>query len=233
MYGCEHYLRRCQIYTDCCDKFYSCIHCHNEDNDLDHVIEKKDINLIKCTSCGFIQDLKKRCEECNTLFGEYFCEICKLFDDTPKQIVHCDECGICRVSLGKKLFHCKKCSMCGFSKHTKCYDVTDCPICCDPLWNSIKNATQTKCGHWIHGDCLNELLKNDYKCPTCQKSIIDINLLEKIIDPQVEANVMPDDIKNTKVTIYCRDCEKKTYDKELNLVAMKCDYCRSYNTVRE
>lgn len=44
--------------------------------------------------------MSKQCinEKCKTVFGRYFCETCKFFDDDPtKDIYHCDKCKICRI----------------------------------------------------------------------------------------------------------------------------------------
>lgn len=38
---------------------------------------------------------QQRCEGCQSLFGEYYCGVCHLFDRDKKQY-HCDDCGICR-----------------------------------------------------------------------------------------------------------------------------------------
>lgn len=42
---------------------------------------------------------QQRCEGCHSLFGEYYCGICHLFDRDKKQY-HCAECGICRYVRG-------------------------------------------------------------------------------------------------------------------------------------
>lgn len=42
---------------------------------------------------------QQRCEGCHSLFGEYYCGICHLFDRDKKQY-HCTECGICRYVRG-------------------------------------------------------------------------------------------------------------------------------------
>lgn len=42
---------------------------------------------------------QQRCEGCDNLFGEYYCDICHLFDRDKKQY-HCGECGICRCLGG-------------------------------------------------------------------------------------------------------------------------------------
>lgn len=230
MYGCKHYLRKCSIYAECCKKTYQCIHCHNIDNN--HDIQSIDIKNIVCDECGKKQKPKEKCEDCYIYFGDYFCEKCIIFDDTKnKEIVHCNDCGICRVTYGKKLYHCDKCNMCAFSKHEKCYKIGDCPICCESLHKSINSATLTKCNHWIHNKCLEELLKKDYKCPICMKTVIPIDILEKIMDLQVNSYILPDDYKNMDVNIKCIDCEEKSIAK-FHIVAMKCPKCRSYNTIK-
>ena len=42
------------------------------------------------------KQVKKDCEKCEVVFGNYFCGICRLFDDNDKKQFHCDKCGICR-----------------------------------------------------------------------------------------------------------------------------------------
>lgn len=80
---------------------------------------------------------QQRCEGCDSLFGEYYCGICHLFDRDKKQY-HCPECGICRCVRGgrapravprgghrprpdafllrigpkEEFFHCSKCNLC-------------------------------------------------------------------------------------------------------------------------
>lgn len=38
---------------------------------------------------------QQTCEQCHVQFGEYYCDICHLFDKDKKQY-HCQPCGICR-----------------------------------------------------------------------------------------------------------------------------------------
>ena len=46
------------------------------------------------------------------LFFQYFCGICKLFDNTDKQQFHCDGCRLCRVGGKENYYHCETCQMC-------------------------------------------------------------------------------------------------------------------------
>lgn len=229
---CSHYDRKCLVYTECCDKYYPCIHCHNNDiTNLCDDITKNNINYIKCIDCNTKQDIVNQCIKCEIIFGKYFCKICKLYDNNiEKGIIHCDKCGICRVSKGKELFHCDNCNICSFAKHTdiKCTTLSDCPICCYSLWDSIDEPMQTKCNHWIHKCCFYELLKKDYKCPVCKKSLIEISKLEEIFDAEKNNYEIPEELKETKLEIICNDCLK------INTVNFnffnKCPDCKSYNT---
>ena len=40
--------------------------------------------------------MQKACEKCDTEFGWYFCEKCRLYDDEDKGQFHCEGCGLCR-----------------------------------------------------------------------------------------------------------------------------------------
>ncbi|KAF3683647.1 putative lipase-like [Capsicum annuum] len=93
-YGCVHYRRRCRIRAPCCNEVFDCRHCHNEAMSLlrnifdRHELVRHDVKQVAhvCTNCG-------------VNMGEYFCEVCKFYDDDiDKGQFHCDDCGIC--SLG-------------------------------------------------------------------------------------------------------------------------------------
>ena len=80
------------------------------------------------------------CKNCKIVFGEYYCEKCKYFDnDTSKEQFHCDECGICRVGGRENYFHCETCGCClphGLKDKHKCLQNTlksECPICLEDM----------------------------------------------------------------------------------------------------
>ncbi|KAK1256796.1 hypothetical protein QJS04_geneDACA020117 [Acorus gramineus] len=56
-YGCKHYSRRCKIRAPCCNEIFGCRHCHNDST------------------------VTKVCSNCGVNMGEYFCDICKFYDD--------------------------------------------------------------------------------------------------------------------------------------------------------
>ncbi|XP_047157925.1 E3 ubiquitin-protein ligase MIEL1-like isoform X2 [Vigna umbellata] len=212
-YGCKHYRRRCRIRAPCCNELYSCRHCHNE------------------------ATVAQVCTNCGVRMGEYFCSICKFFDDeTGKEHFHCDDCGICRVGGRENFFHCKKCGSCysnGLRDNHLCVENSmrhHCPICYEYLFDSLKDTAVMKCGHTMHSECYHEMIKRDqYCCPICSKSVIDMSRTWKRIDEEIEATVMPEDYQNRKVWILCNDCNDTT-EVYFHIIGHKCGHCNSYNT---
>ncbi|KAG6435165.1 hypothetical protein SASPL_100034 [Salvia splendens] len=83
-HGCDHYRRRCKLKAPCCDQIFTCRHCHNE-------------ATVVCAICNTEQQVSNLCSNCGVKFGEYFCNICKFYDDDiSKNQFHCNDCGICR-----------------------------------------------------------------------------------------------------------------------------------------
>ncbi|XP_047336146.1 E3 ubiquitin-protein ligase MIEL1-like [Impatiens glandulifera] len=89
-----------------------------------------------------------------------------------------------------------------------------CPICYEYLFDSLKDTTVMRCGHTMHCECYDEMIKHEkYCCPICSKSVIDMSRAWKKIDEEIEATVMPEDYRNKKVWILCNDC--KRYNRSL------------------
>ena len=106
--GCQHYKRNVKLQCVACKKWYTCRFCHDEVEDH-HLIRHKTENML-CMICGHPQPAAAFCEKCDEQAAQYFCEVCKLWDnDSKKSIYHCADCGICRIGqgLGKDFFHCK------------------------------------------------------------------------------------------------------------------------------
>nr|ACU19684.1 unknown [Glycine max] len=86
-YGCKHYRRRCRIRAPCCNELYFCRHCHNEatsmlSNPFDrHELVRQDVQHVVCSVCDTEQPVAQVCTNCGVRMGEYFCNICKFFDD--------------------------------------------------------------------------------------------------------------------------------------------------------
>ncbi|RDY11070.1 E3 ubiquitin-protein ligase MIEL1, partial [Mucuna pruriens] len=157
-----------------------------------HELVRQDVKKIVCSVCDTEQPVAQVCTNCGVRMGEYFCNICKFFDDDiEKQVFHCDDCGICRVGGRDNFFHCKKCG--------SCYSVTlrdkhlcvensmrhHCPICYEYLFDSLKDTIVMKCGHTMHHECYLEMVKHDkYCCPICSKSVFDMSKTWKRIDEE-------------------------------------------------
>lgn len=234
-HGCKHYERYCQILSPCCSKWYSCRHCHNENES--HEIDRYKIKKIKCNICHTEQPVSQKCLGCGLDFARYFCGICNFFDDGKnKSIFHCEKCGLCRIGPKEDVFHCDKCGCClnieMKDKHT-CLEKrnhSNCPICLEDLFTSILGYTILKCGHSIHPKCFKEMLKNgSYKCPLCQKLTVDLD--DTLLEKEIENTPMPDEYKNIKVKILCNECNTKS-ETLFHFYGMKCSNCKSFNTQR-
>ena len=106
--GCQHYRRNVKLQCFTCKKWYTCRFCHDEVED--HHLIRRDTENMLCMLCGHPQPAAHDCRKCGVQTAQYYCEICKLWDnDGKKSIYHCNDCGICRIGqgLGKDFFHCK------------------------------------------------------------------------------------------------------------------------------
>lgn len=106
--GCQHYMRNVKLQCFTCKKWYTCRFCH--DMVEDHQLVRRDTENMLCMLCGHAQPAAQSCRNCEEQSAQYFCDICKLWDnDGKKSIYHCNDCGICRIGqgLGKDFFHCK------------------------------------------------------------------------------------------------------------------------------
>ena len=106
--GCVHYHRNVKLECHTCKKWYTCRFCHDEVED--HALIRRDTENMLCMLCGHAQPAGQNCRNCEQQTAQYYCDICKLWDnDSKKSIYHCDDCGICRIGqgLGKDFFHCQ------------------------------------------------------------------------------------------------------------------------------
>ena len=77
----------------------------------------------------------KECTQCGLLFGQYFCAVCRLYDDTDKGQFHCEKCGLCRVGGSENFFHCDTCGFCLTASMRETHacrlqaSKNNCPVC--------------------------------------------------------------------------------------------------------
>lgn len=212
---CSHYDKSCSKFKfECCNIIDPCKRCHIERNCTD--IEKKCSNIksikishITCIKCNLEQEPSQYCSnpECKIKFSNSYCKICQIW--THKQnIFHCNDCGICRIGTEETLFHCYDCGIC-FDKSTKqshqCSNSNQnkiskwtnglCVICNESTFNSLFKPIILPCSHFIHEKCYSQYLQqNNYKCPHCKKSIIDLTTQWNFIRSQIKLYPIPNEM---------------------------------------
>ncbi|XP_021343549.1 RING finger and CHY zinc finger domain-containing protein 1-like [Mizuhopecten yessoensis] len=236
--GCQHYKRKCALVSPCCKKVYTCRVCH--DDEENHQLMRQEVQEVKCLLCEKVQKVAETCENenCLTVFGTYFCEKCRLYDDDNKKQFHCDKCGLCRVGGEENYFHCDTCGVClakELKNAHKCIEQasrSNCAICLEDLHTSRIAAHIPPCGHLIHYACFKEMLKTgNYACPTCNQSMVKMDNVWEHIDDEIAHTPMPEEYKDYIVQILCRDCHKES-SILFHVLGLKCQECGSYNTCR-
>jgi len=235
--GCAHYKRQCQLLAPCCDTFYACRFCHDEarlegerDPRKAHALDRKLVRTVKCMRCGLAQPPQQACAGCHTMLGSaYFCSICVLFDNDDKEQFHCTGCGICRVGGRSNYFHCDRCAAClplnqrGAHKCIEDGLRNNCPICMDDLATSRQEATKVeRCGHFIHAACLRVYLKSNYRCPSCQVSIVDMHPQWRMWDHEVAMTPLPPEYRDRWLRVHCNDCGQDSDTPFTALGLLKC-----------
>ncbi|KAF3936388.1 hypothetical protein ABW19_dt0201425 [Dactylella cylindrospora] len=234
--GCAHYRRNVKLQCSTCDRWYPCRFCHDEKEE--HALIRKDTKNMLCMFCGIAQPASQSCRNCGRYAALYYCDKCKLWDDDPtRTIYHCNDCGICRLGrgLGKDFFHCKKCGVCmsiELEGQHRCIERStdcDCPICGEYLFTSVNTVGFMTCGHSIHLNCYNQHMKTSYRCPTCAKSVFNMESRFRYLDYEIQRQPLPEPYKHWHCHIICNDCSAKS-DVPFHFLGLKCDTCKSYNT---
>jgi len=236
--GCQHYMRNVKLQCSTCDRWYTCRFCHDEVED--HELIRKDTKNMLCMYCGTAQKAGEVCTSCGVNASRYYCSVCKLWNNDPdKNVYHCDDCGICRVGrgIGKDFFHCKRCVACiaistvhdhkCFERATDC----DCPICGEYMFTSPKPVVFMKCGHSIHRNCFDDYMHTSYKCPICNRSVVNMEIQFRNLDLAIEAQPMPPELRDTQAVVLCNDCSAKS-SVQYHWLGLKCGVCQSYNTAQ-
>lgn len=179
---CTHYNRKCKIFAECCFQYYDCHMCHNEYN-IDHTLNKSNIEMVQCLKCFNVQCFSDRCEKCDLLFANYYCLRCKILDN--KSSYHCKKCNICQYGKKSDYIHCNLCKYCidteEYDEHI-CINNSindNCPICLISMENCDQSLKILLCGHALHQNCyidhLNLVKQNKkrkrtiiYTCPICR-----------------------------------------------------------------
>jgi hypothetical protein len=86
-----------------------------------------------------------------------------------------------------------------------------------------------KCGHAIHRDCWEEHIKTGYKCPICNKSVVNMETQFRNLDMAIQTQPMPEKFQDTRALVLCNDCSART-TVSYHWLGLKCAVCHSYNT---
>lgn len=104
-----------------------------------------------------------------------------------------------------------------------------CPICYEYLFDSVKGIRIMKCGHTMHKDCCDEMTsQNQYRCPICSKSVVNMCRTWERLDAEIEATIMPEEYRY-EVEILCNDCNS-TSKVPYHIFGHKYCRCNSYNS---
>ena len=88
-----------------------------------------------------------------------------------------------------------------------------------------------KCGHSIHQSCFCQLTKTSYKCPICSKSVVNMEAQFRLLDAEIEANILPEPYSKWRCVIVCNDCSARS-NVNFHFLGLKCSTCKSYNTAQ-
>ena len=125
------------------------------------------------------------------------------------------------------------CIAVSISEKHKCIERStdrDCPICSENMFDSVRRVIFMNCGHTIHHDCFKELLKTSYRCPLCNKSVVNMEIQFRNYDAAIQNQPMPDEYRDARAVVSCNDCSAKSQT-AYHWLGLRCSICQSYNTV--
>lgn len=98
------------------------------------------------------------------------------------------------------------------------------------MFTSPKPVVFMNCGHSIHGRCYEEHMRRSYKCPICNKSLLNMETQFRQLELEILSQPMPPEFRDTKAVVLCNDCSGKS-TVPYHWLGLKCAICSSYNTV--
>jgi RING finger/CHY zinc finger protein 1 len=227
---CYYPERKCKLQCVICKHYYHCRFCHNEKED--HKFDRHNVENVQCNACKTIQSPYQRCSNCDIEFGKFYCEICHLYAETLN-VYHCEGCGICRKGPEEDFRHCDVCKMCisvNMKTH-KCFENTfegNCAICGDCLFDVIGYGSLLQCGHAIHQECMKQYVGNNYRCPLCKQSMVDMSATwNDLSERWKDALLVRDD--NKIVSRFCNDCCETFENSFSPFMLYQCPECKGFN----
>lgn len=231
---CPHYDRKCMILAKCCNKWFDCRLCHDEQ--CDHKINRFETDTIRCTECQQEQGISNQCVKCGFKFAEWYCETCRMWTNEG-EIYHCKDCGFCRKGKQEDYFHCHTCNLdiCKTEEATHSCQAfstnTGCPICQESTQNATRPVIiMPHCYHSMHMDCYQKMLESgNFQCPQCKKSVLnDMSSVWNMISQAIENEPLPNELQR-RISVFCNDCHETT-ETDFHFAGNCCQSCHGYNT---
>ncbi|CAB3993396.1 RING finger and CHY zinc finger domain-containing 1-like [Paramuricea clavata] len=171
---CSHYKRHCYVKFECCDTFWPCHRCHNNQSTCGHKrLKSRDTKMVKCAHCNKVQQFGQFCCDCGAQFSEYYCGLCKHLTGKDDHPYHCERCGICRIH-GDRSFHCDVCGVCldvQLRGNHKCREGSAHDECCICLEDAFTGCQILPCSHKVHKECATQMIRSGItRCPICRES---------------------------------------------------------------
>lgn len=233
--GCVHRPHAVKIWCSCCEKFYPCANCHDEAET--HALDYTRVGHILCVVCHTVQGLGATCTNCQAILGRTFCGPCLIWDRYLDSF-HCSRCNHCHAGRRQDYRYCGQCRAClprtRFQGHyhvTQPYHKT-CLVCQGPsLHHAVGPLHVPRCNHILHRSCYDQLITQDYRCPTCRMSLIDTRDLFDLYTLENDLNPTPPGYQYP-VAVYCNDCRTSAPTPN-HLLHLSCSQCGSYNVTKE
>jgi ribosomal protein S27E len=89
------------------------------------------------------------------------------------------------------------------------------------MFTSTLTVVFMSCGHSIHHKCYYDHMKTSYKCPICNRSIVNMETQFRNLDRTIESQPMPPQFQDTKALVSCNDCSAKSSTK-YHWLGLKC-----------
>ncbi|XP_028402767.1 uncharacterized protein LOC114525578 isoform X2 [Dendronephthya gigantea] len=170
---CFHFQRKCYVKFECCDDFWPCHRCHNNQSLCGNKSRKsREISMVKCAKCRKVQQVSQSCSHCDAKFADYYCVTCKHLTGKESGTYHCDKCGVCRIHKDRS-FHCDICDVCFEEQREShvCPEESGHEKCCVCSQDAFTGYQTLPCSHRVHRECENQIRRNGRRrCPICQES---------------------------------------------------------------
>ncbi|CAB4009661.1 RING finger and CHY zinc finger domain-containing 1 [Paramuricea clavata] len=160
---CSHYKRHCYVKFECCNSFWPCHRCHNNQSTCGRKkLKSRDTQMLKCVYCSKVQQFGHSCCDCGAKFSAYYCGLCKHLTGKDDNPYHCVKCGICRIH-GDRSFHCDVCGVCldvQLRGNHKCREGSAHDECCICLEDAFTGCQILPCSHKVHKECATQMIRS-------------------------------------------------------------------------